>query len=144
MISFTGYETWEQLEPSSNEPAEGVKAAMKALGSATPEALTAALQPLRDVVRSEIWHFAAGATRTPEMAPKEGDYVVVSYLKAQPGKTDDYIDMWKRIFPSDPGRAHQARQVEVLEPLDCWSRRNGGQLRLGRVAAIWLVQRHPA
>ena len=95
LIGITAYDKWEQLEPTSSTP-DYVKAVYKALGFATPADYGAKLATLRDVTRSEIWHRAVGTAATPENRPKVGEYVVLSYLKTMPGKTAEYLDIWKK------------------------------------------------
>jgi len=95
LMTFTGYEKWEQLEPTSGTP-EFLKAVYKSLGFASPADFGAKLAAMRDVTRSEIWHLATGTAPTPDTKPKAGEYVVVSYLKTMPGKTAEYLDIWKK------------------------------------------------
>jgi len=94
LIGMRGYEKWEQLEPVATP--EYLKSALKALGFAAPADYNKKLATLRDVTRSEIWHRATGTAATPENKPKVGEYVVVSYLKTMPGKTAEYLDIWKK------------------------------------------------
>jgi hypothetical protein len=95
LIGFYSFEKWEQMEPFEKTP-DSVLAAMKALGFASQEDYAAKRDVLRDIVRSEIWTKRAGTTMTADNAPKAGEYVVIGYLKTEPGKTADYIDAWKK------------------------------------------------
>lgn len=93
LIGIYGYKNWEQLEPAG-APSDAVKAAMKALGFASPEDYNAKRDPLRDVARTEIWRLAAGTAYNPANSPKPGEYVVIGYLKAD--KVNEYIESWKK------------------------------------------------
>lgn len=95
LIGFYSYDKWEQMEPLDEAP-DYVKAAMKAVGFASPADYAAKRDPLRDVVRSEVWKREAGTTATADMIPKAGDYVLATYLKAAPGKESDYLEVWKK------------------------------------------------
>lgn len=95
LIGFYAFDKWEQLEPTDSTP-DSVKAVYKTLGFTSPGDYTAKRDTLRDMVRSEIWHRAASTTMNPSDPPKPGEYVVVSYLKSAPGKSAEYIDIWKK------------------------------------------------
>ncbi|MGD1070368.1 MAG: hypothetical protein ABSB15_09520 [Bryobacteraceae bacterium] len=95
LIGFYSYDKWEQMEPLDEAP-DYVKAAMKTLGFASPADYAAKRDPLRDVVRSEVWKREAGTTVTADTIPKAGDYVVATYLKTAPGKESDYLEVWKK------------------------------------------------
>jgi hypothetical protein len=94
LIGFYGYSKVEDMEPQ-DEPNDAMKAAIKALGFASPADYAAKRDPLRDITRSQILRRAAGTTTTAATAPKAGEYVVVSFLKTEPGKAAAYISAWK-------------------------------------------------
>ena len=122
LIGLYGYENWEQLEPAG-APSDAVKAAMKALGFASPQDYADKRDPLRDIVRSEIWHRAAGTTRTADTVPKVGEYIVVSYLKPLPGKAADYLDIWKKYsLPLQEERVKTGK----LKSYSMWTVGGGG------------------
>lgn len=95
LIGLYGFSKWAQMEPKDEAP-DYIKGAMKELGFASPEDYMAKRNPLRDVVRSEIWRRVAGTTPTADNIPKAGDYIIASYLKTEPGKSGDYDDAWKK------------------------------------------------
>jgi hypothetical protein len=96
LIGFYGYSKWDQMEPSDEAP-DYIRAAMKELGFESPQDYAAKRDPLRDIVRSEIWKRQAGTTATADNMPKAGEYVIVSYLKTLPGKGEEYDEIWKKF-----------------------------------------------
>jgi hypothetical protein len=94
-IGLYGYSSWDQLEPNTDGPPDYVVSAMKSLGFQSPKDYTAKRDPLRDIVRAEIWRRVAGTTISTESVPKVGDWIVASYIKALPGKSTEYENAWK-------------------------------------------------
>jgi hypothetical protein len=95
LIGLYGYSKWANIEPK-DDPPDYIKAAMKELGFASPQDYMVKRDPLRDIVRSEIWRRVAGTTPTAENIPKAGDYIIVTYVKNEPGKGRDYEEAWKK------------------------------------------------
>ena len=114
----------------------------KCLGG-PPEEYAMKRDPLRDIVRSEIWHYAAGTTRTVATTPKVGEYVVVTYLKLAPGKQADYLDIWKKYsLPLQEERVKDGK----IKAYSMWTVGGGGtasnydMVTLARYAAFNDIQ----
>jgi hypothetical protein len=64
---------------------------------------------------SEIWKKQAGTTITADNTPKAGEYVVVTFLKAEPSKTGEYLDVWKKYsLPIQEERAKAGHLKSAL------------------------------
>ena len=122
LLGLYAYTNWENLEPS-NDPPPDITATFKSLGFSSIQEYAAKRDPLRDIVRSEIWRRVAGTAATLENAPKPGDWVVVSYLKTAPGKAADYDKIWKSYsLPILEDRAKGGK----LKSYSMWSVGGGG------------------
>jgi len=95
LVGVYAYDKFEQLEPE-DAPSDTIKSAIKALGFASPEDYYTKRDALRDIVRSEFWRLRTSTTATAGTASKPGDYVVTTFLKMNPGKEADYLDVWKK------------------------------------------------
>jgi hypothetical protein len=93
-LGLYGYSSWGQMEPSDGPP-DYITSTMKTLGFTSPKDYAEKRNPMRDIVRTEIWRRQAGTTPTPDTTPKAGEWVIVSYLKTLPGKGGDYDTIWK-------------------------------------------------
>ena len=94
-LGLYGYKSWDQMEPEGDGPPSYIKEAMKTLGFASPQAYMAARDPLRDIIRSEVWVRVAGTAATEQLIPKAGEWVIASYIKTLPGKSGEYEKAWK-------------------------------------------------
>ena len=96
IIGIYVYDKWEDLTPFDTPPAY-ISEALKSLSFSSMADYAAKRDPMRDLVRSEIWQRVAGTTLTPENAPKIGDYSIFTYLKAKQGLPEgaSYEARWK-------------------------------------------------
>jgi hypothetical protein len=111
-IQIFAYEKWADMEPAADTPAP-ILAAFKKLGFATPAAYTEKASALGESVNSRIIHRVAGSERTPQATPKVDDWVVINYLKTDPGKAQTFVNAWKASLPVSEELIKQGREKFV-------------------------------